>query len=483
MDNVHRLSFVRLIGFSLFWTWLFLVAVSPSPTFGQLLVPWAIPFEIPEVGFRIAFLLVALSLRHLLATRMGSLALAAICVVAGPLTTLTLCLSPSPTFILFASVLAALTDAAMFLMWLCYFGYSKIGQTAFLLVMSYALGSVLCLAAIALGHNAMVALSAAAPIASGIAFIAATRNDAAAQGESLFEPSDRPSNVSNIGMPKSLVFASIALALYAFVFAFFSARTASSEYAFSSGPVLQALCNIASAAIIISALLFSKKSSGLYGVYRSIPLIFALGFALFAVAPNAASSIAGACIMLAYLLFEALSLNDYCNVVKTNDSSLLKYMAIARLCASTGIFVGWVLNFGILHILGNKIEPEFLIAICLVVVVATSTLAFTDRALNDLRNIADNRIAQEYIEQRPDKQLLVKEFASEQNLSKRETEVLEYLIAGRTTQYIASKLFIAESTARTHVHKIYAKTDTHDRMNLLDSFEEFCNRRQQPYQN
>lgn len=152
---------------------------------------------------------------------MGSLALAAICVVAGPLTTLTLCLSPSPTFILFASVLAALTDAAMFLMWLCYFGYSKIGQTAFLLVISYALGSVLCLAAIALGHNAMVALSAAAPIASGIAFIAATRNDAAAQGESLFEPTDRPSNVSNIGMPKSLVFASIALALYAFVFAFF----------------------------------------------------------------------------------------------------------------------------------------------------------------------------------------------------------------------------------------------------------------------
>ena len=457
MDNVHRLPLVRLIGFSLFWTWLFLVAVSPSPTFGQLLVPWTIPFEIPEVGFRIAFLLGALSLRHLLATRMGSLALAAICVVAGPLTTLTLCLSPLPAFILFASVLAALTDSAMFLMWLCYFGYSKIGQTAFLLVISYALGSVLCLAA--------------------------TRNDAATQGESLFEPTDRPSNVSNIGMPKSLVFASIALALYAFVFAFFSARTASSEYAFSSGPVLQALCNIASAAIIISALRFSKKSSGLYGVYRSIPLIFALGFALFAVMPNAASSIAGACIMLAYLLFEALSLNDYCNVVKTNDSSLLKYMAIARLCASTGIFVGWVLNFGILHILGNKIEPEFLIAICLVVVVATSTLAFTDRALNDLRNIADNRIAQEYIEQRPDKQLLVKEFASEQNLSKRETEVLEYLIAGRTTQYIASKLFIAESTARTHVHKIYAKTDTHDRMNLLDSFEEFCNRRQQPYQN
>lgn len=65
-------------------------------------------------------------------------------------------------------------------------------------------------------------------------------------------------------------------------------------------------------------------------------------------------------------------------------------------------------------------------------------------------------------------------FAEANGLSKRETEVLGYLLAGRTTQYIAEKLFIAESTARTHVHKIYTKTEAHDRMNLLDSFELFC---------
>lgn len=52
--------------------------------------------------------------------------------------------------------------------------------------------------------------------------------------------------------------------------------------------------------------------------------------------------------------------------------------------------------------------------------------------------------------------------------------MLSYLLTGRTIQYIAEKLFIAESTVRTHAHKIYAKTDTHDRMNLLDDFERFC---------
>lgn len=51
----------------------------------------------------------------------------------------------------------------------------------------------------------------------------------------------------------------------------------------------------------------------------------------------------GSCaIVFSFLLFEALSLNDYCNVVKTDDSSLLATMVIARLAASLGMLVGWM---------------------------------------------------------------------------------------------------------------------------------------------
>lgn len=63
-------------------------------------------------------------------------------------------------------------------------------------------------------------------------------------------------------------------------------------------------------------------------------------------------------------------------------------------------------------------------------------------------------------------------FSSEAGLSKREAEVLGWLVEGRTTSYIAAKLFVAESTVRAHVHSIYRKTGVGSRMELLDAFEE-----------
>lgn len=49
----RKLFPVRLFGFSMFWAWLFLVAVSPSPAFGQLYGLSGAPFEIPELLFRV----------------------------------------------------------------------------------------------------------------------------------------------------------------------------------------------------------------------------------------------------------------------------------------------------------------------------------------------------------------------------------------------------------------------------------------------
>lgn len=94
--------------------------------------------------------------------------------------------------------------------------------------------------------------------------------------------------------------------------------------------------------------------------------------------------------------------------------------------------------------------------------------------MGKLGTIAGMRARQEAAEARLDKTWLIPLFATEHDLSKREAEVLEYLLQGRTMQYTAEKLFIAESTARSHVHKIYQKTETRGRMELIDRFEQFC---------
>lgn len=178
--------------------------------------------------------------------------------------------------------------------------------------------------------------------------------------------------------------------------------------------------------------------------------------------------------MFGYLLFEALSFNDFCNATKTNDGSLLRSMLIVRIAGSLGIFLGWVLGAPLSAALDPDQSSRLIIALCFVVVIVAASLVFTDKAMGKLGTIAGMRARQEAAEARLDKTRFIPLFATEHDLSKREAEVLEYLLQGRTMQYTAEKLFIAESTARSHVHKIYQKTETRGRMELIDRFEQFC---------
>jgi DNA-binding CsgD family transcriptional regulator len=57
-------------------------------------------------------------------------------------------------------------------------------------------------------------------------------------------------------------------------------------------------------------------------------------------------------------------------------------------------------------------------------------------------------------------------------LSPREREVLSYLVAGRNAKHIGERLYISESTAKTHIANIYRKTDVHSQQQLLDLIED-----------
>ena len=57
---------------------------------------------------------------------------------------------------------------------------------------------------------------------------------------------------------------------------------------------------------------------------------------------------------------------------------------------------------------------------------------------------------------------------SSQLLSDRERAVLELLATGRSVQEIAAVLVISAHTARTHVKNIYAKLDTHNRVEAIE---------------
>ena len=53
-------------------------------------------------------------------------------------------------------------------------------------------------------------------------------------------------------------------------------------------------------------------------------------------------------------------------------------------------------------------------------------------------------------------------------LSRRESEVLPYLLQGRSAPKIAEKLFVSENTVRSHIRHILEKTNTHSKSDLID---------------
>lgn len=477
-DESRSLFFMRTFGFALFWIWLFLVAVSPSPLFGALKGLGSLPFEVWEVGARLLLLSLSLAATRLLTTSRGRWVYPVCCLVGGPVAALALSSAATPEAVTLAAFITAVVDVAMLIMWLCYFGYAKIGDIAFMLACSYALGSILYLAVVAAGETAMLVAAITSPILSGALFAYFVKNPPSLASEGLFQAS--PAAGRRPKLPAALRRLAIGLTLYAFVFALFSSRTAVSEYTFSSGPLVQALASIVLAAVVIAAIRLSDVSGGLYALYRSVPLVFGGGAALFLVLPAGLSLCAGFFVMFGYLLFEALSFNDFCNATKTNDGSLLRSMLIVRIAGSLGIFLGWVLGAPLSAALDPDQSSRLIIALCFVVVIVAASLVFTDKAMGTLGTIAGMRARQEAAEARLDKTRLIPLFATEHDLSKREAEVLEYLLQGRTMQYTAEKLFIAESTARSHVHKIYQKTETRGRMELIDRFEQFCSEHPKP---
>ncbi|MBN1700110.1 MAG: FHA domain-containing protein [Spirochaetales bacterium] len=69
--------------------------------------------------------------------------------------------------------------------------------------------------------------------------------------------------------------------------------------------------------------------------------------------------------------------------------------------------------------------------------------------------------------------LKVKSFMNHYDISRREEQVLSYILQGKSTKKIADILCISEGTAKNHILSIYKKTDTHSRFELFTLFNNF----------
>lgn len=63
-------------------------------------------------------------------------------------------------------------------------------------------------------------------------------------------------------------------------------------------------------------------------------------------------------------------------------------------------------------------------------------------------------------------------FVKNFNLTKKESEILQFILKGTSTREIANRLSISSGTAKNHILSIYKKTDTHSKFELFALYKQ-----------
>lgn len=190
-------------------------------------------------------------------------------------------------------------------------------------------------------------------------------------------------------------------------------------------------------------------------------------------------------LMLAGLLFAPVLVN----VDITGDAVVLAgYLGLCAafaslFCASaqlegTSCALAFAQGFAVLYggealgiILANGLDatnslnttPYAAMAAAGLAMVCAYVFLFTERDFSALSRVVDAAV--------DNTEDVKKAIAQAAALSARETEVLSLALRGRTNERIAQELYIAKSTADTHLRRIYSKCGVHSRQELLDLAE------------
>ena len=376
----------RLLGFGFYWAWLFLIGVSPSPIVGDVSFAGA-PFEIWELGFRLASVAAIVAFARQLSSDGGRKVLLAACFVVGPLGTVSL-LAAEGGLVIGSAALVALADAATFMLWLCFFGHMRVGETALYMALSYAAGALLCIVIMSLDARMALACAAALPVLSGLAFSLSNRFYTKETGEPSMFSHGQPGGTDGETTFPYMHRMACTLGLYALLFGLMTSVAVCNGFGGGFvGPYIEAPCCLVLGVLLAATFRSQKGARRLYLAYRLIPLLFAVGFAAFLFSDDRTYFVASACVMLAYLTFEITALNDFCNAVKVRGLSLVRVLGFARLAITGGILGGWSIGYATTFL---PLDPTLVaMAVGIVVVVAASTLVFTEKEMFSVQGVAD----------------------------------------------------------------------------------------------
>lgn len=205
------------------------------------------------------------------------------------------------------------------------------------------------------------------------------------------------------------------------------------------------------------------KGAALNKAYRLALFILLSGYLLVPAPFFSDSIVSGEAIVLAgYLGLTAVLISLFLVLAKITDTST----SVSFSRGFSALFGGEALGVLIANILNttqfNLETPYTVVVIAGALVLFSYIFLFTER---DFESLSEIVIDNDSFEDR------CKALAEKYSLSNREAEILPYALKGRTSERISKELFISKSTVDTHLKRIYAKTNVHNRQELIDLSE------------
>ena len=183
----------------------------------------------------------------------------------------------------------------------------------------------------------------------------------------------------------------------------------------------------------------------------------------------------GLCLVIAFwAVFRALNGSSLIELAVKNNLSILYASTRGKLASNFGFTVGLAVGlFAIVYDTSTAYLYSTLGIIAAFIVAALFFLPFeeeeTTPGYRTIRVVETSDDDDEQLSLEARCEIATQRF----KLSPRESDVLVFVVRGRNASHIAEKLFISESTVKTHMSNLYRKCAVHSQQELIDLIDTF----------
>lgn len=180
---------------------------------------------------------------------------------------------------------------------------------------------------------------------------------------------------------------------------------------------------------------------------------------------SAGSQIAIALTAAADTCIQAITYRYFVDLARRGELGIAMGIGVGQGSIQLGVLAGNVAANGLLGSLASGMVSSSTVGFLLILLLAFASIALPPTIVRQpASDDANSGTA-------ASEESAVTRMAREYHLSERETEILGYLVRGRSQPFIQETLYLSKSTVSTHVKHIYKKLDVHSKQELIDLVE------------